>query len=261
MKNNNLTVAIIPARMGSSRFPGKPMKQIQGMPLIEHAYRRTRLVENIDFVAVATCDEEIYQHIKNCGGEVVMTSSSHRTASDRAAEALQIIQDSQKKIYETVALIQGDEPIFDPKDVENAIDIIHENTSEKIVNLMNSSNSKKEFHDYNNVKVVTDSNNYALYFSREAIPSEWKAEESFNFNIQTGLIIFRANFLKEFLNMEESKLERIESCDMLRVLENGHRIKMLKTQNFSFGVDTMNDLEVVHGLMNQDVFFKIYKDK
>tara|TARA_B100000686_G_scaffold354894_1_gene468022 strand:- start:1609 stop:2388 length:780 start_codon:yes stop_codon:yes gene_type:complete len=258
MSKNNLTIAIIPARMASSRFPGKPMEKIQGMPLIEHVYKRTTLVKNIDSVIVATCDEEIYKHITNIGGIAVMTSEMHKTASDRAAEALQIIEETENISYQIVALIQGDEPIFDPEDVENAINAIDKKKNENIVNLMNSSNSKKEYEDFNNVKVVTDNNDYAMYFSREAIPSQWKAGGNYNFNIQTGLIIFRSGFLKRFLKMKETNLERIESCDMLRVLENGESIKMLSTNSYSFGVDTKNDLVTVNDLMAEDKFFKMY---
>ena len=258
ISGNPTSIAIIPARMGSSRFPGKPMEQINGIPMIGHVFYRTKLVRNINTVCVATCDTEIYEYIKSIGGLAIMTSKLHETASDRAAEALGIVQKMHDETYEIVALIQGDEPMFDPSDVQNAIEALILGESENIVNLMNSSDSEEEFIDFNNVKVVVDQNNYAMYFSREPIPSRWKSRKPSNIYIQTGLIIFKTHYLKQFLKMKITPLERFESCDMLRVLENGDKILMLKTKTKTIGVDTKEDLKNVNKFMANDLLSKKY---
>ena len=130
------TIAIIPARMGSSRCPGKPMKRIHGIPMIGHVYYRTKMAANVDFTCVATCDKEIYDYIDSIGGIAVMTSDTHDRASDRAAEALIKIEKQEGIIFDFVAMIQGDEPLVQPDKIEKAIDELARDVALNIVNLM-----------------------------------------------------------------------------------------------------------------------------
>jgi 3-deoxy-manno-octulosonate cytidylyltransferase (CMP-KDO synthetase) len=253
------TIAIIPARMGSSRCPGKPMKTIHGIPMIGHVYCRTKMAGNVDFTCVATCDKEIYDYIESIGGIAVMTSDTHDRASDRAAEALIKIEKQEGVTFDFVAMIQGDEPLVQPDKIDKAIDELTVDGALNIVNLMGIIDSKEEFEDQNEVKVVTDLNNNALYFSREPIPSGWHGIESIPMKKQLGLIFFRRDYLLRFNALEQTPLEIIESVDMMRVLENGDKIKMVKVDDKSIGVDTAGDFLVAEKLLRDDAVFLKYQ--
>ena len=255
------TIAIIPARMGSSRCPGKPMKKIHGIPMIGHVYYRTKMAANVDFTCVATCDQEIYDYIDSIGGLAVMTADTHDRASDRAAEALIKIEKQEGRTFDLVAMIQGDEPLAQPDKIEKAIDELAGDATLSIVNLMGIIDSKEEFEDHNEVKVVTDLNNNALYFSREPIPSAWHGIERIYMKKQLGLIFFRRDYLLRFNSLEQTPLEIIESVDMMRVLENGDKIKMVKVDDKSIGVDTADDFLVAEKLLMNDAVFLKYQHK
>ena len=258
---NSKALAIIPARMDSTRFPGKPMAMIHGMPMIGHIYYRSKLIKNADRICVATCDREIFNYIEGINGLAVMTSKDHERATERTAEALEKINNLFKEEYSTVAMIQGDEPMFKPYDIESAISLIHKDENLNIVNIMNQTDDEEDFKDHNNVKVVVAHNGDALYYSREPIPSSWKDQHSKTMLIQTGLMVFRSTYLTKFLSMTPSKLEEIESCDMLRVLEHGDRVRMLMSDNRSIGVDSPSDLASVENLMTNDSLMKSYIGK
>ena len=255
------TIAIIPARMGSSRCPGKPMKKIHGIPMIGHVYYRTKMAANVDFTCVATCDQEIYDYIDSIGGLAVMTADTHDRASDRAAEALIMVEKQEGIIFDFVAMIQGDEPLVQPDKIEKAIDELAGDGSLNIVNLMGRIDSEEEFEDQNEVKVVTDLNNNALYFSREPIPSAWHGIEGISMKKQLGLIFFRRDYLLRFNALEQTPLEIIESVDMMRVLENGDKIKMVKVNDKSIGVDTADDFLIAEKLLMNDAVFLKYQHK
>jgi len=253
------TAAIIPARMGSSRFPGKPLYQINGIPMIGHVYQRTSYAKDIDLTYVATCDQEIYDYIVGIGGKAVMTSSKHDRASDRAAEAIDIIEKEIDQSIDYVAMIQGDEPLTNPEDIDKSISILKNDNNINIVNLMSKIQGSDSFMDKNEVKVVVDKNNNALFFSREPIPSNWHSTKTPIMNKQLGLIFFRKDYLKYFNSLKPTPLEELESIDMLRVLENGEKIKMELTSNVSIGVDTINDVKVAESLLNNDSIYLKYK--
>ena len=253
------TIAIIPARMGSSRCPGKPMKKIHGIPMIGHVYYRTKMAANVDFTCVATCDREIYDYIDSIGGIAVMTADTHDRASDRAAEALIKIEKQEGRTFDFVAMIQGDEPLVQPDKIEKALDELAGDVALNIVNLMGIIDSKEEFEDQNEVKVVTDLYNNALYFSREPIPSAWHGIEGISMKKQLGLIFFRRDYLLRFNALEQTPLEIIESVDMMRVLENGDKIKMVKVDDKSIGVDTADDFLVAEKLLMNDAVFLKYR--
>ena len=180
--------------MGSSRFPGKPLKPILGMPMIGHVFKRASISSFIDDVYVATCDIEIFDYIESIGGKAIMTSKSHERCTDRTAEAVISIEKKLKKAYDAVIMIQGDEPLVHPRTIDNIKDSF---TSEdiNIVNVMTPIKSDIAFKDYNNVKVVVNKSMNALYFSREPIPSAWNNQgQEFRY-MQTGLIGFRRESL------------------------------------------------------------------
>jgi len=228
------------------------MAKINNMPMIGHVFYRSKMIASVDLVCIATCDKEIFDYIESIKGLAVMTSESHERATERTAEALKKITKKYSTNFDIVAMIQGDEPTFDPEDVDRAISTITSDSNKYIVNLMNRITSEEDFLDCNTVKVVVDNNCNALYFSREPIPSDWKNNQKNQMLVQTGLIVFRAEYLERFLEMEPTKLEKIESCDMLRVLEHGDQVLMLEAARRSIGVDTASDLEVAERLMIKD---------
>lgn len=251
-------IAVIPARMGSSRFPGKPMAEILGMPMIGHCYKRAELSKSINHVYVATCDEEIYNYIKSIDGNVVMTSSSHERACDRAAEAMIKIEKKHKIKTDILLMMQGDEPMVTPRIIEAALNPLINNDNISISNLYKEINSIEEFEDPNEVKVIIDSKGYAIYFSREPIPSRKKGVLDVPMFKQICTIPFRRDYLLEFNNMNQTDLEIIESIDMNRIIENGGKVKMEYSEDESFSVDNENDLKKVINHMKSDTLLKKY---
>lgn len=254
------SVAIIPARMNSSRFPGKPMALIHGIPMIGHCYFRVRLCQDLDDTFVATCDEEIYEYILSIGGKAVMTSTHHERASDRTAEAmLKIERESDRKI-DIAVMVQGDEPMDTPSMISDALNPMFENEAIDVINLMGEIRSQDEFEDTNIVKVVVGPDSNAIYFSREPIPSRSKSTFVPKMLKQICVIPFRRDYLLEFNNTPETFLEKVESVDMLRVIENGKKVRMVMTKEESYSVDTKDDLERVDVLMEDDDLIKQYAD-
>jgi len=250
-------IGIIPARMGASRFPGKPMATLLGMPMIGHCYHRTRLAPGLSEVYVATCDQIIAEYIKSIGGKVIMTSRLHDRASTRTAEALEIVEEGLSEKVDVVVMVQGDEPTIAPTVVGETL--LHFNNERvKIVNIMSEITSKDVFFDKNNVKVVVDCNNDALYFSREPIPSPWKGWEQLPRFMQTGIIAFRRETLVDFNGMSETALERHESVDMNRILESGGSIRMVATSDFTIGVDTQEELSLAEEFLRSDKSIERY---
>jgi 3-deoxy-manno-octulosonate cytidylyltransferase (CMP-KDO synthetase) len=234
-------IGIIPARMGASRFPGKPMAPLLGMPMVGHCYHRTRLAPGLDAAYVATCDDIIADYVRSIGGNAVMTSTSHNRATTRTAEALEIIERETGERVDIVVMVQGDEPLILPETIGETLRHFADPAVE-IVNVMSRLRTLEAFVDKNNVKVVVNRANDALYFSREPIPSPWKGWEQLPRYMQTGIIAFRRDVLLRFNAMAETPLEQFESVDMNRVLETGGRIRMVLTDAFTIGVDTEEEL-------------------
>lgn len=251
-------IAIIPARMGSSRFPGKPMAMIHGMPMVGHVYLRTRICPLLTETYVATCDQEIYDYIAGIGGQAVMTADTHERASDRTAEALMKIEAATGRRVDIVVMVQGDEPMVTPEMLQQAIAPMQANSSIQIANLMASIKTREEFEDANEVKVVVGLDGQALYFSREPIPSRKKCLEEVPMFKQLGLILFRRDFLLKFNSLPPTPLEQVESVDMLRLLENGERVQMVLTEVDIRSVDTAEDLRWVSAMMTDDPLMKHY---
>ena len=167
-------VAVIPARMGSSRFPGKPLADIHGMPMIGHVFKRTAMCSLLAATYVATCDQEIFDYVISAGGRAVMTSDTHERCTDRTAEALEAIEIETGERVDIVVMVQGDEPMVSPEMIKASVQAMLDDPSVNVVNLMAEMKTTAEFEDPNEVKVVTDLKNNALYFSREPVPSRKK---------------------------------------------------------------------------------------
>jgi 3-deoxy-manno-octulosonate cytidylyltransferase (CMP-KDO synthetase) len=251
-------VAMIPARMGSSRFPGKPLAPLLGRPMIEHVVRRAEMCDFLDEVYVATCDEVIRDAAEAFGAAVLMTSAAHERASDRVAEASATIE------AEIVVMIQGDEPMITPGMIASAIAPLLRDSSVPCVNLARRIASREEFLDRNTIKVVMNIHGDAAYFSRAPIPAidfpavgftEANAAPAF---MQVCVIPFRREFLREFAALSPTPLERAESIDMLRVIEHGGRVRMVETKVNTHAVDTVEDLRLVGALMKDDPLIAAY---
>lgn len=254
----NIT-GIIPARMASTRFPGKPLAKICGVPMLGHVYFRSKMSKALRDIYIATCDKEIAEYALSIGCKPVMTAYTHERASDRAKEAmLNIERDTGEKI-DIVVMIQGDEPMLYPDMIEESIMPLMNDNALGVVNLMSVLKSKDEQDNPNVVKVVVNLSNEAMYFSREPIPSRKKAKaEIKNVYKQVPIIPFRRDFLIRYSEFAPTPLEIIESVDMLRILEHGYSIKMVETRFETSGVDTPDDLKRVERLMSNDKLFLQY---
>ena len=223
-------IAIIPARYNSTRFPGKPIVEIDGKPLIEHVYRRVQQAKLVDRIVVATDDRRIADAVQRFGGTAVMTRNDHRSGTDRLAEAAKDLKDDT-----LIVNVQGDEPMIEPSDIDQAIAAARLGGAE-MVTLMTRLD-QAEADDPNRVKVVTDRAGIALYFSRSKIPHGGTC------SLHLGLYVYRVDFLKKFTKLEPAPLEIAERLEQLRALEHGYRIRVVRVQSESWGIDTPEDLE------------------
>ncbi|MBT4735455.1 MAG: 3-deoxy-manno-octulosonate cytidylyltransferase [Candidatus Marinimicrobia bacterium] len=247
--------AIIPARMASSRLPGKPLKSILGLSMIEHVRRRVNLCEAIDDVIVATCDQEIIDEVEKYGGKAVMTSNSHESCIDRVAEAASRLKAN------IIINVQGDMPLVDPNSLLALAQPLLQDENIHYTDMIASIVEESEINNANVVKVVSSLSMYAMYYSREPIPSPRKfPDQKIHYYKQLGINAFRRCSLKKFTNLSMSPLETIESIDMNRLLENELNIKLILTDAVTVGVDTVEDLIMVREIMDKDSTFYNYKD-
>ena len=245
-------IGVIPARMASTRFPGKPLARINGIPMIGHVYYRARMSRRLNQVYIATCDETIREYADSIGAPCLMTADTHERASDRVAEATLKIEEATGQKVDVVMMVQGDEPMLQPAMLDQAVAPLLADPTLNISNLMTPIVTTADFENPNVVKVVTDIHHRALYFSREAIPSRKKTRSPVPMFKQLGLIAFRRDYLLRYSALTPTPLEIIESVDMLRVLEHGDQIQMVLTEDVSVGVDTPEDLARVQSLMSDD---------
>lgn len=250
-------VAIIPARMASSRFPGKPLKPILGLSMIEHVRRRVSLCDFLEDVFVATCDREIAGEVERFGGKVVMTSDRHESCVDRVAEAAKNID------AEIIINVQGDMPLVQPAALKQLITPLLENDTLMFTDMMRIIEDSSEINNSNVVKVVFDTLQNALYYSREPIPSPKKVSirSSVTSYKQLGINAFRKESLMAFTGLPRTSLEKIESVDMLRLLENRLTVRMVAASFPSTGVDTIEDLKRAEDFMRKDSLCLSYTDK
>ena len=245
-------VGIIPARMASSRLPGKPLALIAGKPMIEHVYRRVALNRKFAEVCIATCDPEIMTAAEAFGCRAIMTSASHQRGTERVAEAASQIE------ADIIVNIQGDEPLLQPEIFDGLLAPFGNDPAVRCTNLMNPLSSPQEQDNRNYVKVVVDGRNNALYFSREAIPTRHMGLRPSVVYRQIGIYAFDRSTLDQFRVVPATPLECLESCDMLRLLESGYDIRMVRTDVSLQSVDTPADLAEAERLMASDALFRTY---
>jgi 3-deoxy-manno-octulosonate cytidylyltransferase (CMP-KDO synthetase) len=237
-------IGIIPARYASTRFPGKPLALIQGKPMIQRVYEQASKV--LDTVYVATDDERIFEAVKEFGGRVIMTSTSHSSGTDRCAEAITRVEQELGEQFDVVLNIQGDEPFIEPQQISLLMECF-EQPQTQIATLVKTASLPDEIFNPNRPKVVLGSNQQALYFSRSPIPFIRGAEKedwlrSAKFYLHIGLYAFRKEILLKVTRLPQSALEKAESLEQLRWLENGFHITTRITTYDSFGIDTPEDL-------------------
>jgi 3-deoxy-manno-octulosonate cytidylyltransferase (CMP-KDO synthetase) len=249
------SVCVIPARLGSGRFPGKPLAPMLGLELVLHVWQRCRLEPRFERVVVATCDIEIADAVVAAGGESVMTSDKHERATDRVEEAIANLGLGLSD-DEFILMVQGDEVLVSPEMLHEMIDV-YERDRPQVVNLVSRLYRTEDHDDPNTVKVVAAPSGRALYFSRAPIPSRARAETVPMYQ-QTGVIGFSAGFLKKFSTLEPTPLEVIESVDMMRVIEHGLEIQLVTTDTETVGVDTPADLARAEDILKSDVYTARY---
>jgi len=235
-------LGIIPARYASSRFPGKPLVDIDGKTMIQRVYEQARLSQ-LDKVIVATDDQRIYEHVLGFGGQVCMTNKDHPSGTDRCAEVARTFKD-----FPLVLNIQGDEPFIQPEQINRAISLLKNNADAQIGTLIKKIELATDLFNPNVVKAVIDNQNKALYFSRSPIPylrsvdeKEWLIQHTYYKHI--GLYVFQRKVLLEIANLQATKLEKAESLEQLRWLENGYHIVTAVTTKETIGIDTPEDLK------------------
>ncbi len=236
--------AIIPARYASTRFPGKPLVEIGGKSMVMHVYERVKQAQGIAKVVVATDDERILNHIKEKGGEAVMTSPHHPSGTQRCAEAANLL--SHPIIFDAIINVQGDEPFIEPQQVEAVAQLL--TSSEVLIaSLMKKIDSASELFNPNIVKVVTDSKGWALYFTRQAIPfvrdkefDNWLMHAQYFKHM--GIYGYKTFILQNIARLESSPLSESESLEQLTWLHYGYKIKMGVTHHESIAIDTPEDL-------------------
>jgi 3-deoxy-manno-octulosonate cytidylyltransferase (CMP-KDO synthetase) len=239
-------VCIIPSRYESSRFPGKPLADLCGKPMIQHVYERVLRAKSVSSAAVATDDERIFAAVRGFGGRAVMTSPRHRSGTDRIAEAVEILG---LKDDDIVVNIQGDQPLFEPAQVDEVVGPLLADGSIPMSTLIYRIVRDEEITHPHAVKVVFDRDHFALYFSRATIPFVRDPGEKAEYFKHHGIYAYRRDFLRTFTSLSEGVLERLEALEQLRALEQGYRIKVVVTPHDSVEVDTPQELERVRRLI------------
>lgn len=237
-----MILGIIPARYASTRFPAKPLADIAGKSMIQRVYEQVKKSTLITDVVVATDNTEIMNHVTQFGGRVCMTRESHVSGTDRCFEALTL----QKAKFDYVINIQGDEPFIQPEQIDLLAKLLDDKT--EIATLVKKLEDKDQLFNPNVVKAVVSEKGEALYFSRATVPhirntdeSEWLNKHTFYKHI--GMYAYRTDVLKQLTALPVSKLEKAESLEQLRWLENGFRIKVAETKTETIGIDTPEDLQ------------------
>lgn len=231
-------LGVIPSRYASTRLEGKPLKDICGHTMVEWVYKRA-LKSKLDGVVVATDDERIVNEVKAFGGNVILTRKDHINGTSRIAEVCETYTD-----YDVIVNIQGDEPLIEPDMINSIIDSFVEDNTIPMSTLKYKLTDMAEIENPNAVKVVTDKNDFAIYFSRSVIPYPRNLNMD-NYYKHVGIYGYKRDFVMEYAKMASTPLELSESLEQLRVLENGYKIKVLETPYKIIGVDTQEELERV----------------
>ncbi len=238
-------VALIPARMQSSRFPGKPLKAILDLPLVEHTRRRALLSEVIDDVVVATCDQEIVEMVEGYGGKAVMTADTHERCTDRVEEA------SYHMECDIIVIVQGDEPLFFPDMLDRLVQPMLEDNKLYCANILSPISDKIDMDNIDVVKAVLNLQGNVMYFSRSPIP-HFRVQGDCPLYRQTGISAFTSSFLRRFSRLQPTPLESIESIDFLRILEHGYPVRGIVYDQLTVGVDRPDDVAKVEAILKND---------
>lgn len=239
------TLCVIPARYASTRLPGKPLADIAGKPMIVRVYEQASKAKRLSGVIAAVDDERVYEAVVSHGGRAMMTAKNHPTGTDRLAEVAVAHPEA-----ELIINVQGDEPLIEP-DLIDALAAAFEGDEElQMATVKSPMTDENEMKNPNNVKVVTDKNGYALYFSRSLLPYPREASGVTVYK-HIGIYAYRRDFLLRYARMEPTALERTESLEQLRALENGYKIKVIATDFRFVGVDTPEDLAEVNRLYRE----------
>jgi len=238
-------LCIIPARYASTRLPGKPLCDIAGKPMVVRVYERAVRAELVQDVVVATDDERIYAAVGEYGGRAVMTRTDHATGTDRLAEVAEKMQD-----YDLIINVQGDEPLIDPAVIDALVEPFLTDEQLPMATAKTLLTDEEEIANPNNVKVITDHSGNALYFSRARIP--YARNPGAKVYKHIGIYAYRRDFLLDYARMSQTPLELSESLEQLRAIENGHTIRVIKTDAVFIGVDTEEDLAAVNEVYQRE---------
>lgn len=238
-------LCVIPARYASTRLPGKPLADINGKPMICRVYERAVQARGLTGVLVATDDRRVYDAVVGDGGQAMMTAADHPTGTDRLAEVARVHTEA-----EAIINVQGDEPLIEPSVIEALAAALSSDEHIQMVTVKTEITNQAEIDNPNNVKVVTDKNDFALYFSRSRLP--YPRHEGAKVYKHIGIYGYTRSFLLQYAALPPAPLERAESLEQLRVLENGFRIKVIETKSRFVGVDTSEDLAMVNQIYRQD---------
>ncbi len=234
-------VCIIPSRYESTRFPGKPLADLCGKPMIQHVYERVLRARTLSYAAVATDDKRIFAAVQGFGGQAVLTSAKHCCGTDRIAEAVANLGLAENDV---VVNIQGDQPLFEPVQIDEVAGPLLADASLPLATLIYRILREEEITHPNAVKVVFDADHFALYFSRATIPCVRDGGPA-DYYKHHGIYAYRKSFLDTFTRLPQGKLERLEALEQLRALEHGYRIKVVVTEHDSVEVDTPEELQRV----------------
>lgn len=234
--------AVIPARYDSTRFPGKPLAIIAGKPMIQHVYQCAAACPEISEVFVATDDDRILQKVTDFGGKAIMTGKKHPSGTDRIAEALQTLHLEDKDL---IVNIQGDQPLFKPDVISKMVAPLMENTDISMGTLKFRITDEKDITNPNIVKVITDKEGFAIYFSRSTVPFYRDTDLNPVYFKHLGLYVYRKDFLMKFSSLPCGELESAEKLEQLRAIENGFKIKVVETDTNSLEVDTPEDIRKI----------------
>jgi 3-deoxy-manno-octulosonate cytidylyltransferase (CMP-KDO synthetase) len=241
-------VAIIPARLESSRLPNKALADILGLPMIVHVFKRCLLAKSLDAVYVATDNNKIRKVVEQYGGEVIMTSAEHQTGTDRIAEAAQDID------ADIIVNVQGDEALVNPEYIDKAVDSLVNSSGADVAILVNPFNKRNSPSD---IKVVLNEHDEIMYLSRTDIPSDARVNNPQMLKAY-HIVPFRKDFLLQYAKWEKTELEKIEFNEYLRILEKGYKIQAVRVESDAVSVDTEQDLEFVRGKMKMDKVSQLY---
>lgn len=247
------TIGIIPARYGSTRLAAKVLADICGKPMIQHVWERASQSQLLDEVVIACDDERILKKAESFGAKALLTAKTHASGSDRIAEAAQILKLASEDI---IVNIQGDEPMVDPSLIDDLAQALMDDESCSMATVVKTTDNPSDIENPNVVKVVLDNNNYALYFSRAAIPYRRDQKtKALKYYKHLGLYAYRKDFLLAFTKMPKSPLEESEQLEQLRVLQAGYKIKAVETDIETIAVDTKDDwikvTKILGGIANE----------